>query len=275
MFLDSDDALASGSLRRIHDRILETDKPDVLVFDYARWYEDGTQQRNPLHELVGEASRHGVFNLVERPNLLDLFNSACSKAYRREFTESHAMTFPTGYYEDIPWTMVALMAAERIAALDAVVLLYRQRLAGSILRSRSRRHFDVFAQWELVFRYLDHHPECEIHRQRLYTFMISQFDAMLVTHARVPDDARAEFFHLAVSVCHANRPEPWVRHIRPTEYLKGGQLRLTALDRGNFALFEGIARSKPLVDRGKEVVRRLAAGRSRSQSTADEDSGRA
>ncbi len=78
---------------------------------------------------------------------------AWNKAYRREFVEREGFTFPPGYYEDTPWTYPVLMTAESIATLDRVCVHYRQRRRGSILRTTSARHFDVFDQYDRVFAY--------------------------------------------------------------------------------------------------------------------------
>jgi CDP-glycerol glycerophosphotransferase (TagB/SpsB family) len=255
LFLDSDDALTAGSLTAIRNRIAETNNPQVLLFDYARWYWDGSQERNVLGGHISAAAGSSVFTLADHMDLLDVFNAAWSKAYHRDFINETGLRFPPGYYEDLPWTLGALMMGQRLAALDRVVVLYRQRVAGSILRSQDRRHFEVFDQWRRVFQHLADNPGFEIYRAHLHAFMISQFDAMLVTHGRVPDDARAEFFAQAHALCQSQRPADWKRAASRIGRLKGSQLRLTALDQGNLVLYEGLAQGKPRVDRIKDLAR--------------------
>lgn len=255
VFLDSDDVMTPGSLAAIHARLLETGQPDLLLYDYARWYWDGRQERNILGGRVTAAAAAGVFALPQRRDLLGIFNAAWSKAYRLDFVRAWGMSFPPGYYEDLPWTMGALMMAERIAALDRIVVLYRQRLDGSILRSRDRRHLDVFEQWDATFALLDSHPEWEQFRTELFDFMINQFDAMLVAHGRVPHEERAAFFGLATGTVARHRPPGWRPDLAGSGILRGTQLRLKAIADGNRGLFEAIATSKPLVDRAKELAR--------------------
>ncbi len=158
----------------------------MLLFDYARLYWDRTTERNVLGGHIRAAAEAGVFTLADRMDLLEVFNAAWSKAYRRDYVERAGLQFPSGYYEDLPWTMAALMGAQRLAAIDRVVVLYRQRVAGSILRTPDLRHFEVFDQWDAVFALLREHPEWEIYRNHLYSFMISQFDAMLLTPGGSP-----------------------------------------------------------------------------------------
>ncbi|MGB8020397.1 MAG: hypothetical protein WCF04_04150, partial [Candidatus Nanopelagicales bacterium] len=187
---------------------------------------------------------------------LGLYNAPWTRAHRLEFIQRAGLSFPDGYYEDLPWTMCGLMAAERIAVLDRVVVQYRQREVGSVLRSPGRRHFDVFEQWERVFEELAAHPEWERYRPELFAFMISQFDAMLMNPIRVPSEFRAEFFRLAARACGQHRPAGW----RPPRggLLRGTALRQVALVRGRFALHDAVARSKPRVDRAKELARGVA-----------------
>lgn len=260
LLLDSDDMFAPRSLTAIRRRIEETGHPEMLLFDYARVYWDGSQERNVLGGHISTAAQDDVFTLAEHMDLLEVFNAAWSKAYRRDFVERKGLEFPQGYYEDLPWTLGALMEAEQLAALDRVVVLYRQRVAGSILRSQDRRHFEVLDQWGLVFQHLANDPALEIYRQHLYSFMISQFDAMLVTHQRIPDDARGEFFVQASKLCRAHRPEVWERNQTGLARLKGSQIRLTALEQSNLRLYEGIAQGKPTVDRVKAAALRGRVG---------------
>ncbi|MFE2100787.1 glycosyltransferase family 2 protein, partial [Streptomyces sp. NPDC059468] len=150
VFLDSDDTLTPDSLRSIADRIKETGEPDVLVFDYARTYWNGTVERN---KVAAQLTQQGPapFRLEDRPGLLRVLMVAWNKAYRREFVAEQGFRFPAGYYEDTPWTFPVLMAAESIATLDRVCVHYRQRRQGNILSTTSRKHFDIFEQYDRVF----------------------------------------------------------------------------------------------------------------------------
>ena len=126
-------------------------EPDVLVFDYARNYWDRSLSRNKLAGLLS-APGPEVFTIDERPELLTLLMVVWNKAYRRDFVIAGGFHFPTGYYEDTPWTYPTLLVAERIAILDRVCLHYRiRRAASNILNSRTRKHFEIFDQWDRVF----------------------------------------------------------------------------------------------------------------------------
>ncbi|MER6122015.1 bifunctional glycosyltransferase family 2 protein/CDP-glycerol:glycerophosphate glycerophosphotransferase [Streptomyces sp. NPDC001795] len=196
LFLDGDDTLAPDALRDIADRLKDTSEPDVLVFDYARAFWTGKTVRNQLSGLLTEQGP-APFTLDDRPGLLSLLMVVWNKAYRREFVEREGFAFPPGHYEDAPWTFPVLVSAETIATLDRVCVHYRQRRQGSILGSTSRKHFDVFGQYDRVFAHLDAHPELARWRPVLFRRMIDHLATVFVRRGRLPRDSRAEFLRLA------------------------------------------------------------------------------
>ncbi|MFD6192529.1 CDP-glycerol glycerophosphotransferase family protein [Streptomyces sp. NPDC060275] len=206
-FLDSDDTLTPGALRAMADRLTETDDPDVLVFDYARTYWWGGTRRNVLARVLAEAG-DGTFTAAGHPEILDLLMVVWNKVYRRDFVEREGFTFPAGYYEDTPWTFPVMFSAERIAALDRICLNYRQRRQGNILSTTSRKHFDVHAQYERVFAFLDARPGLAARwRPFLHAKMGEHCLDILSKPDRLPPSDRAEFFHRTAEMFRAHRPE--------------------------------------------------------------------
>ncbi|MET9297064.1 CDP-glycerol glycerophosphotransferase family protein [Streptomyces sp. NPDC003077] len=211
LFLDSDDTFVPGTLSALAQRLAATEDPDILVFDYARTYWDGEIKRNQRAALLAETGAP-VFPLADRPELLDLLQIVCNKAYRRDFVLRHGFRFPTGFYEDAPWTFCTMITAERIAVLDRVCLHYRQRRqGGNILRSTSRKHFDVFDQYARVFAYVDERPELAAWRPRLFRKMVDHYLTVIEKPGRLPQDAVAEFFHRAARDYRERIPEGFVR----------------------------------------------------------------
>lgn len=199
LFLDSDDTLAPGSLSAMAARLEATGDPDILIYDYARTYWNGRVQRNLRADLL-EEREPAAFSLAERPSLLDLLQIVWNKAYRRDFVTRHAFQFPPGYYEDAPWTFCSLITAERTAVLDRVCVYYRQRReGGNILRTVSRKHFDIFDQYARIFGYLDQHPEFDSWRPEIFRKMVDHYLTVLDRPGRLPRNARAEFFHRAAA----------------------------------------------------------------------------
>ncbi|MFF3465580.1 bifunctional glycosyltransferase/CDP-glycerol:glycerophosphate glycerophosphotransferase [Streptomyces sp. NPDC001984] len=204
VFLDSDDTLTPDALRAIADRIKETGEPDVLVYDHARTYWTGEVVRDKSTPLLTEQGP-APFRLADRPGLLRVLMVAWNKAYRREFVERAEFAFPSGYYEDTPWTYPVLMAAETIATLDRVCVHYRQRRRGSILGTTSRKHFDIFEQYDRVFAYVDARPELARWRPVLFRRMIDHFSTVFTKRDRLPRGTRAEFLRRARAHCRRYR----------------------------------------------------------------------
>ncbi|MER7644234.1 bifunctional glycosyltransferase family 2 protein/CDP-glycerol:glycerophosphate glycerophosphotransferase [Streptomyces sp. NPDC126522] len=196
VFLDSDDTLTPDALRAIADRIKETGEPDVLVFDYARTFWSGEARRNKVAAQLTEQGP-APFRLEDRPGLLRVIMVAWNKAYRREFIEREGFAFPPGYYEDTPWTYPVLMAAETIATLDRVCVHYRQRRQGNILGTTSRKHFDVFEQYDRVFEFVAARPELAQWRPVLFRRMVDHLATVFTKPDRLPRGTRAEFLRKA------------------------------------------------------------------------------
>lgn len=196
IFLDGDDTLTPHALRSIADRLKETGEPDVLVYDYARTFWSGESVRNVASAQLTEQGP-APFRLEDRPGLLQLLMVAWNKACRREFVEREGFAFPPGYYEDTPWTFPVLMAAESITTLDRVCVHYRQRRQGNILGTSSRKHFDVFAQYDRVFAFLDAHPELAHWRPVLFRRMVDHLVKVFAHRERLPRGCRAEFLRRA------------------------------------------------------------------------------
>ncbi|MEU1412760.1 CDP-glycerol glycerophosphotransferase family protein [Streptomyces sp. NPDC005731] len=231
LFLDSDDTLTPGALRAIADRLEETRDPDVLVFDYARSYWWGGTRRNALARVLTDAA--GTFTAAERPEILDLLMVVWNKTYRRDYVTDHGFSFPPGYYEDTPWTFPALLSAGRIAALDRICLLYRQRRQGNILSTTSRKHFDIHDQYERVFAYVDAHPELNRWRPCLHRKMGEHCLDVLAKPDRLPASAKAEFFARTAELFRRHRTrEPVPAALR---VLEGGYTRYRARQRASAA----------------------------------------
>ncbi|MFH9732526.1 CDP-glycerol glycerophosphotransferase family protein [Streptomyces sp. NPDC017260] len=211
LFLDSDDTMPDGALAAMSDRLDATGNPDILIYDYARTYWDGRTKRNQRADLL-RYDGSDVFSLADHPKLLDLLQIVWNKAYRRDFVTRAGLVFPPGYYEDAPWTFCSLITAERIALLDRVCVHYRQRReGGNILKTVSRKHFDVFDQYRRVFDYLDAHEELAQWRDPLFRKMIDHYLTVLERPDRLPPNARSEFFHRAATDYRARLPEGFAR----------------------------------------------------------------
>jgi CDP-glycerol glycerophosphotransferase (TagB/SpsB family)/glycosyltransferase involved in cell wall biosynthesis len=193
LFVDSDDVVAPGSFAAIADRLVATNEPDIVIFDYERTWTRGRRLRNVLHRYLAK-SGPDVFTIGERKELLTLLMVVWNKAYKREFIEKFGFTFGAGYYEDTPWTYPTLLTARSITTLDRVCIHYRQRRTGSILSDPGRRHFDVFDQYDRLFAFIDDHAELEEWRGFLFGRMMSHYFTILTRKQRIHRSQRREFF---------------------------------------------------------------------------------
>uniref|UniRef100_A0AAU2A3U8 Bifunctional glycosyltransferase family 2 protein/CDP-glycerol:glycerophosphate glycerophosphotransferase n=1 Tax=Streptomyces sp. NBC_00093 TaxID=2975649 RepID=A0AAU2A3U8_9ACTN len=191
VFVDGDDTLAPDALRAIADRIKEAGDADVVVYDHAHALWTGETVRSPF---LGQLTEQGPapFRLDDRPLLLKLPMVAWNKAYRREFVEREGLTFPSGAYADLPWTVPALLAAESVATLDRVCVHHRRPRKTADAVSESG-HFDIHEQYDRIFAFVDARPELAHWRPVLFRRMVDQLMSVLGRPDRLPRTARAEF----------------------------------------------------------------------------------
>ena len=228
LFLDGDDTLTPHALRSIADRLKETGEPDVLVHDYARAHWNGETVRNRAAVQLTEQGP-APFRLEDRPGLLHLLPVAWNKVYRREYVEHGGFAFPSGLYEDVPWTYPVLMGAESIATLDRVCVHQRQRRQprrplqprqSAAPTTPGRDHFDVFEQYDRVFAHLDAHPELASWRPVLFRRMVDHLATVFADRDRLPRACRAEFLRTARTHCRRYRtpghPVPVSSRLRHT-----------------------------------------------------------
>jgi len=215
LFLDGDDTLAPGSLKAIADKLRINDLPELLIYNYSRVWWDGRQAVSWGAELLANLSV-GVFRPQEHRRLFNLLPIACNKAYRRDFLQELGVSFRTGLYEDISFTYTVLLNAQRAVSLNRVVLLYRQRRSGNILGTTSSRHFDVFAQYDLVFAEADRLAIGAGMRRHLFDVMVNHYVTILQHRGRLAKSERNRFFALASESVDRHTPDEEGDHTQNT-----------------------------------------------------------
>ncbi|MGK4581217.1 glycosyltransferase family 2 protein [Kitasatospora sp. HPMI-4] len=234
IFLDSDDTLTPGLLQSVEERLKACADPEILVYDYARTYWDGRVVRSNSAPVFARPGPE-VFTLDDRPDLLELLMVVWNKAYRRAYVDEQGLTFPAGYYEDTPWTFPALLAARSITMLDQVGVHYRQREGGgNILATASRKHFDVFDQYDRVFAFLDRRPGLAHWRPVVYGRMLHHLNTVVSKPGRIPAGDRREYFRRAARHCARLRPAGY----RPTP--GSGRIRAELLSQGRYLAYQTI-----------------------------------
>ncbi|WDZ86475.1 bifunctional glycosyltransferase/CDP-glycerol:glycerophosphate glycerophosphotransferase [Micromonospora cathayae] len=271
-FVDGDDWLAPGCLPVIAERLRAT-RPDVLLVDHVRVHWDHTVTRSALRDRYPEPVGPETFRLADRPEVVGLLHTAWNKLVRREFLVGLGLRFAPGWYEDVSFTYPVLLAAERIGLLDLVCVNYRQRRTGAITRTPGDRHFDVFAQWERVFRFLTEHRADDLHgpgdlkhgpddlapgagdlHAVLFERMIWHYLTVLGNGERIAPELRAAFFD-RITADHARwRPPGGYRWPDGAEGLKH---RLVAAGRwGTFSALRRARQAGATVRRTARTTRR-------------------
>lgn len=227
VFVDSDDMLTSDALARVAERIAETRHPDVVIMKFARIHVDGRVVPDRRSSCVAPAM---CGSLRDRPKLLEILPTAWNKVYRREFLAQHRFQFPVGVYEDVPWSYPILISADRIATLDHVCYLYRQHDRPHLLNVGGAAHYDVFAQYDRLFAFVNFRPEFEEWRRPFFDRLLGHAPTILDSVERVaPVERRA--FYAAMSDA--------VRRHRPPRYLPKGAagLKVLLMTHGNYPTF--------------------------------------
>ncbi|MBU6243878.1 MAG: CDP-glycerol glycerophosphotransferase family protein [Actinomycetales bacterium] len=206
IFLDGDDTLTPGSLSSIADRLAAQHLPDLCLYNYARTWWDGRVAVSSGDELLASLSV-GTFAPRDHYRTFNLLPIACNKAYRRAFVNSLEARFGEGFYEDIPFTYRLLLQAKSAVALNQVVLDYRQRHAGSILRTPSPRHFDVFMQYDRVFEEFERANAPTGLRRHVYDIMINHFVTIVRRPDRVAASDRRRFFEQAAQTARRHQQQ--------------------------------------------------------------------
>ncbi|MBR5560306.1 MAG: glycosyltransferase [Clostridia bacterium] len=132
-FLDSDDLLEPDALmellRQAQANRLDVAKARFVYFDDAT----GVQTAGPDIEWTDVTTGGELFAAQCRAGKYEPMVWQC--VYRREFLQAHALTMAEGLlFEDELFQAPALLCAQRAAAYEMEILLYRQR-AGSIMGS--------------------------------------------------------------------------------------------------------------------------------------------
>lgn len=153
LFLDGDDWYSPDLLNHLSPVVNNT-RCDVLIFNHARVYENGSVVPNKLSRILYEGARDTD---SARRKIMDNFGTAWNKAYKASFISEKNFRFGQGFYEDIDWNFETVLWAEKLYAIPVVLIFYRQR-NGSITRSTDIRHFDILEQYRRLIELLRQHP---------------------------------------------------------------------------------------------------------------------
>lgn len=184
MFLDGDDWFESDAIQIVEKKLKEIE-PDVLMFNHQRTWPDGKKQPNIPNRYVDLSKKeYDLSNHNDRVKGIENIHSACNKCYKRELIELHKMTFTSGYYEDLPWSILLCIKAESFYYIANIIFNYRQR-KGSITRSKSKDHLAIFEQFDLIFEKLKLTQAGKNYQNPIYKYAKNQIFGLYRTNYRL------------------------------------------------------------------------------------------
>lgn len=189
VFIDGDDWY-DESLIKTALPIADEKNSDIVVFNYARYYDTGGiyPPKDGAHLKGGNMCAPS-----DREILFKIFNSACTKIYKTAFLQQNNMKFQKGLYEDLDWHFKTLCLANSVYSTDKVVLYYRQR-HGSILRSYNIDHFDAITRGREVLNFLKQNPHyLSLYGKTIFQYIRSQSLHVLKTRSRLPKNSESKY----------------------------------------------------------------------------------
>lgn len=142
LFVDSDDILAEGALRKLYT-YAEEKTAEIVYFNYKRIYEEGFSG-SPCR--VDYKNYSGLY--MGKEFMRDLLKygtfewAVWAQFYRRDFLEQQHLRFYNGIlHEDMLFTFLCAVNANHVAALNDVLYMYRCR-KGSIMQTKSNRRIE-------------------------------------------------------------------------------------------------------------------------------------
>jgi CDP-glycerol glycerophosphotransferase len=207
-FLETTDLLTPGALAAVMTRLEET-TPQVLVVDETRVGPSGRSKPGPNSRLIHAAAESETFTLDERPEGVRLAVDVWNKVLAREFLGTLGARFGSTAYGELRVTYPALFAADRIGSLDRVCYARRRPANAASVPSVHGTPFDVFAEYEEVFHFLESQPRAVASRRSLLPAAMVEHCLSLLE--QVPERRAGEFF--------ARLTNTYTSHIRDVDRL--------------------------------------------------------
>ncbi len=149
-FIDSDDTIAAGCLRKIAAYSEAHPEADIVAFDYVKVNEDG----KVLFQHHSYPENGICASVREKKDLLLLEHSACDKVIRRTLFLKTGITFPERlWFEDLATIIKLYPHAKKIGYMQEGFYLYLER-AGSIMNSeKCGRNIDIITVFDSLLPY--------------------------------------------------------------------------------------------------------------------------
>ncbi len=215
-FLDSDDRIVSGALRRMID-YAQCGGCD-LILGRTQIFDSGTGELSAFYDtafwdlLIG-GNPVSFTNALQSPELLSLEPNANYRLISRQFYGGAALSFPEGlYFEDAAVHLRMLLRAKVIALYGGDYYQYRVNRPGKITEERSRRRFDVLQVCTLALNEL---KEANVTPAQGGAALRGLFRLTWGCGIMTIEGQRHEFFTQAADIFGAQVPWAWM-----TAYLR-------------------------------------------------------
>lgn len=228
LFLQAPDKLVPTALDALAERLDETGRPELLLFDHIRTHwrtGDVGSGDGRLFNLP----RTGVFTVHIRPELLNVSSTIANRLVRADFYAAHRDLFAGDEYEEVLPTVGSLMAAESIAVLDMVCL---ERTEPDV-PAPQQGQFSLFTQYEALYGLMERFPIRPEQRSGIFNGMIRRYLRVLAVPG-LSEREQVEFFQRACE--HFARYKP-AGYQRPAS-LNG--VRHAMLERGSYASYRAL-----------------------------------
>ncbi|WP_369214170.1 bifunctional glycosyltransferase/CDP-glycerol:glycerophosphate glycerophosphotransferase [Streptomyces flavofungini] len=203
-FVHSKDTVPTGAPRTVADRVAELpDGVDVLVVDHVRstWRHQGMP--SPDGRTLARQGRRDL-PLADSPGLLKATPLLGARILRAEFWRAHPSEL--GVADEEFAAYAALLVAERIAALDHIVLNVTELRAQSVPSGPPERRYELIDRYEALLALVTDLGAGPGALAVLYDVMLGAC-LRVVAREQLPDPVRREFFHRAARAAVAWRPE--------------------------------------------------------------------
>ncbi|AEW96596.1 MULTISPECIES: bifunctional glycosyltransferase/CDP-glycerol:glycerophosphate glycerophosphotransferase [Streptomycetaceae] len=242
LFVDGRDALVEGALEALAERVTETGRPDVVVFDHVRSHWSNSAIASGDARLFAGPGRE-VFSVTAHPELLHLTPTVANRLVRADFFAAHRELFTQDEYAEVLPALGSLLAADRIAAHDQICL----RRSEPDTPQAAEGQFNLFPQYDALWALMDRRGVGKAHRAVVFSGMIRRYLKVL-TLPGMADRDQAEFFRRA--------SEHFLRY-KPADYTRPSNLngvRHAMLERGSYVGY----RALQTANRKRRTVRSLA-----------------
>ena len=133
---------------------------------------------------------------------------------RSNFARNHQLTYPRGLYEDVPYHVKLLSAAENVAIVNVPTWHYRTGRKGQVSAERSRRRFDLIDNFRLALREM---YTAKLSNEHGAAFLQSGVCPLFWSSLYLPLASRGEYFSRACDAFRSVPPEWLAAYYRLTQ----------------------------------------------------------